>query len=145
MNVYTYIQYKFIWLFVIMCLFVCAAMHVSSAGGQIRTLITIIIKGRYDDSTEHKIERELLGDLEALTYSRHQIQVLFRGPYDSIQVVLLLPMRTLGHLLYLAVHYPGLLRGLDILQIIDISSLTIIDFREITGMLLYYHVLCVFL
>ncbi|XP_065196715.1 uncharacterized protein LOC135828197 isoform X2 [Sycon ciliatum] len=103
------------------------------AGGQIRTLITIIIKGRYDDSTEHKIERELLGDLEALTYSRHQIQVLFRGPYDSIQVVLLLPMRTLGHLLYLAVHYPGLLRGLDILQIIDISSLTIIDFREITG------------
>ena len=78
----------------------------------------------------------MIEDLEVLTFSKDKIQVVYTGAWDSIQVVLLLPMRTLGHLLYLAVHYPGLLRGLNILQIIDISSLTIIDFQEITGILL---------
>ena len=106
------------------------------AGGDIRTLVKIIINGQPDDYTKHRIRREVIEDLEDLTFSKDKIQVIYTGAWDSIQVVLLLPMRTLGHLLYLAVHYPGLLRGLDILQIIDISSLTIIDFREITGILL---------
>ncbi|XP_065198243.1 streptococcal hemagglutinin-like [Sycon ciliatum] len=110
-----------------------ALTSVEGKGGDIRTLVKIIINGKPDDYTKHRIQREVIEDLEDLTFSKNQIQVIYKGDWDSIQVVLLLPMRTLGHLLYLAVHYPGLLRGLDILQIIDISSLTIIDFREITG------------
>ncbi|XP_065197736.1 uncharacterized protein LOC135829261 [Sycon ciliatum] len=110
-----------------------ALTRVEGKGGDIRTLVKIIINGQPDDYTKHRIRREVIEDLEDLTFSKNQIQVIYKGDWDSIQVVLLLPMRTLGHLLFLAVHYPGLLRGLDILQIIDISSLTIIDFREITG------------
>ncbi|XP_065198202.1 uncharacterized protein LOC135829740 [Sycon ciliatum] len=110
-----------------------ALTRVEGKGGDIRTLVKIIINGEPDDYTKQRIRSEVIEDLERLTFSKNQIQVIYKGDWDSIQVVLLLPMRTLGHLLYLAVHYPGLLRGLDILQIIDISSLTIIDFREITG------------
>ncbi|XP_065198089.1 uncharacterized protein LOC135829618 [Sycon ciliatum] len=110
-----------------------ALTRVEGKGGDTRTLVQIIINGKPDDYTKERIRREVIEDLEDLTFSKDQIQVIYKGDWDSIQVVLLLPMRTLGHLLYLAVHYPGLLGGLGILQIIDISSLTIIDFREITG------------
>eukprot|EP00117_Sycon_ciliatum_P047353 scpid102029/ scgid3212/ len=84
------------------------------ARGEIRTLITIIIKGSPDDCSKHKIEREVIEHLQGLTNSKNEIQVTFWGQYDSIQVMLLLPFRTLGHLLCLAVHNPELLRGLDI-------------------------------
>ena len=118
----------FVWL--------CMCISMPAARGEIRTLITIIIKGSPDDCSKHKIEREVIEHLEGLTNSKDEIQVTFWGRYDSIQVMLLLPLRTLGHLLCLAVHNPELLRGLDILQIIDISSLTIIDLRDTTGKLL---------
>eukprot|EP00117_Sycon_ciliatum_P022329 scpid71135/ scgid1608/ len=51
-------------------------------GEMIRTLITIVITGIPDDYTQHRIRREVIENLEALTYSRDRIQVIFSGDWD---------------------------------------------------------------